>query len=427
MTCLLEKKAAPTVRSAPDTSAKLAALTQAAKYDVSCASSGNGAPRKGSRVGKPALGGICHSWSADGRCISLLKVLFSNACVYDCAFCVNRRSNDGPRHTFTVEELARLTIDFYIRNYIEGLFLSSAIWTTPNRTMESLVRVAETLRWTHGFGGYIHLKAIPGADPQLIARAGRVADRLSVNIELPSGESLARLAPQKRKDAILGPMEQIGAGIVESQSERRRHKSAPVFAPAGHSTQMVIGASPERDWQILRLSQALYARYGLKRVYYSGYVPVNDDNRLPVLAAPPLLREHRLYQADWLLRYYGFRAEELLGPEHPDLDPSFDPKVSWALRHPEWFPVEVNRADYEALLRVPGIGVQSARRIVSSRRFAPLDQEALKKIGVVMKRARHFLLCNGRPCSHAVGDPEHARLALLQGLGAGGPRQLELF
>lgn len=415
---------------APDTPHKLRILADAAKYDASCASSGSSAKRPGSRLGKNAAAGICHSWSSDGRCISLLKLLFSNDCIYDCAFCVNRRLNNIPRATFSVKEVVDLTINFYVRNYIEGLFLSSAVFYSPNRTMEALVRVAETLRWNHAFGGYIHLKTIPGADPLLVQRAGRVADRLSVNIELPTEHSLTCLAPQKHKKHILEPMKQIGDGVEEYQVERRTCRKTPPFAPAGQSTQVIVGASPERDGQILRLSDALYRRFDLRRVYYSAYVPVNDDHRLPNLSMPPLLREHRLYQADWLLRFYGFRVDEIVDEKHPDLDEMLDPKTGWALRHPEFFPVEINHADYETLLRVPGIGVKSAQRILSARRFSPLRFEDLIRIGITMKRARYFITCTGRFIDELQGDLSRARRALtacdeLQALAA--PKQLELF
>lgn len=430
MTCAVAKPPIFGLARPPDKAGKLAILTEAAKYDVSCASSGAAGKRPGTRMGNCSLGGICHSWSADGRCISLLKILFSNACVFDCAFCVNRRSNNIPRATFTVEEMVDITLNFYVRNYIEGLFLSSAIWSSPNRTMECLVRIAEILRTQHAFGGYIHLKAIPGADPVLIERAGRVADRLSVNIELPSEKSLVCLAPQKSKAMILNPMRQIGATIIESTEERKRYRSAPLFAPAGQSTQLVVGASPERDCQILHLSERLYQRFGLKRVYYSAYVPVNDDSRLPALPVPPLLREHRLYQADWLLRFYGFRVDELLNEQYPDLEDSFDPKTSWALRHPEFFPVEINQAPYETLLRVPGIGVRSAQRIVSARRYSRLGQEDVRKIGIVMKRARFFITCDGKYGGPRRWEPSLVRLELTQSVSCAGatlPRQLELF
>lgn len=399
-------------------SQKTAILAESAKYDVSCSSSGSTAPRAGT-FGNCSSSGICHSWSADGRCVSLLKILLTNHCVYDCAFCVNRRSNDVPRASFEVAELVELTLDFYRRNYIEGLFLSSGVERSPDHTMERLCRVAEELRVRHGFAGYIHLKAIPGASPELIRRAGLYADRMSVNIELPSQESLQCLAPQKSKDGILKPMQLIGEGIAEYTSERRKttHKPPP-FVPAGQSTQMVIGASPETDLQILRLSQALYQRYALKRVYYSAYVPVNTDSRLPALREPPLLREHRLYQADWLIRQYGFDHTEILDPANPALDMELDPKCAWALRHPQGFPVEVNKATYEQLIRVPGIGVRSAKAICAARRFGSLWFDDLKRIGVVLKRAQFFVTVNGRFIPGHTVTPEHLRHCLVVGQGA---------
>jgi putative DNA modification/repair radical SAM protein len=407
---------------------KLDILSGAARYDASCASSGCGREGSAIRVGNTSQGGICHSWSDDGRCISLLKLLLSNDCRYDCAYCVNRSSNPVPRASFTAREVVDLTMDFYRRNYIEGLFLSSAVMKGPDQTMEAMVQVAEMLRVEEKFGGYIHLKVIPGSSPELVRRAGLAADRISVNIELPSSESLHRLAPQKRKEAILEPMKLIGNEIGSSLVERALSRKAPKFAPAGQSTQMIIGASPETDLQILKLSQGLYRRMNLKRVYYSAFVPVNEDNRLPVLASPPLLREHRLYQADWLLRFYGFSAEEILSDATPDLDESFDPKTAWALRHPEFFPVEVNRADYLTLLRVPGIGVTSAKRIVAARRFSLITPEGMKKIGVVMKRAKYFITCSGRPFEKEVREPAGLRQRLLLGDGSEPvqPRQLVL-
>ncbi len=400
-----------------DIQQKLAILTGAARYDASCASSGCGPGGTAVRVGSTSQGGICHSWADDGRCISLLKILLSNDCSYDCAYCVNRSSNLVARASFTAREVVDLTMDFYRRNYIEGLFLSSAVMGGPDRTMEEMVRVAEILRTEEHFGGYIHLKVIPGSSPELVRRAGLAADRISVNIELPSGESLRRLAPQKRKEAILEPMKLIGGEISTSLVERARSRKAPRFAPAGQSTQMIIGASPETDLQILRLSQGLYRRMNLKRVYYSAFVPVNSDNRLPVLASPPLLREHRLYQADWLLRFYGFSAEEILSDDTPNFDEAFDPKTAWALRHPEFFPVDVNRSDYATLLRVPGIGPTSAKRIVAARRFAAISPEGLKKIGVVLKRAKYFITCSGRPFEKEVREPARLRQRLLLGDG----------
>ena len=411
-----------------DVKQKLEILAASAKYDVACASSGSkrSVPSKG--LGATRVAGCCHSWSEDGRCISLLKILFSNCCVYDCAFCAIRRSNDFPRATFTVEEVVDLTIQFYRRNYIEGLFLSSGVHKSPDATMEKLVLVAETLRKRHRFGGYIHLKGIPGASSDLIQRAGLAADRLSVNIELPSEESLLKLAPEKDRKGILVPMGQIGENIADNRRERKRTRKAPLFVPAGQSTQMIVGASPENDLKILRLSQSLYEHYQLKRVYFSAYIPVNEDQRLPVLFNPPKLREHRLYQADWLLRFYGFRADEILTDENPQLEEGFDPKTAWALRNPAFFPVEVNKADYQWLLRVPGIGVRSAKRIMAARRHGSLDFEDLKKIGVVLKRARFFITCRGKsPLPILSQDPFQHKLAAESLRNSGGSDQLRLF
>ena len=405
---------------------KLAVLAGAARYDVSCASSGTRSARPGPGTGARPVGGICHSWSADGRCISLLKVLFSNRCIYDCAYCANRASNPIPRATFTVEEIVSLTMAFYRRNYVEGLFLSSGVLRSPDHTMECLVRVATRLRREERFNGYIHLKAIPGASPELIRRAGLVADRVSVNIELPTENSLRCLAPDKHKADILGPMDSIHRAIEESRIERRRHRHAPVFAPAGQSTQLIVGASPEPDRQILSLAQGLYRRYRLKRVYYSAYTPVNADARLPDPSQPPdRRREHRLYQADWLLRRYGFDLEEILPPDCPSLDPTLDPKTDWALRHPERFPVEVNRADYETLIRVPGIGETSAARIVATRRVAAVRPEDLRPLGVVTRRAYAFLTCARRYLGPGEFDPGRLR-KWLQAVGGEGMTQGEL-
>ncbi|MBM4154424.1 MAG: putative DNA modification/repair radical SAM protein [Lentisphaerae bacterium] len=378
-----------------DVERKIEVLAGAAKYDVSCASSGS--RRAGEGTGNASVGGICHSWSDDGRCISLLKILFSNHCIYDCAYCANRASNPVPRASFTVDEVVRLTMEFYRRNYIEGLFLSSGVVRSPDHTMEELVRVVERLRVDERFHGYIHLKAIPGASPDLVRRAGLAVDRLSVNIELPSEVSLRRLAPEKSKDDILRPMASIAGGIVESRAERRRHRSAPAYAPAGQSTQLIVGASPEDDRRILDLAHGLYRKFGLKRVYYSAYVPVNPDPLLPPPEGPPdILREHRLYQADWLVRLYGFAPAEIVDDARPNLDRAVDPKTAWALRHPERFPVEVNRADRDTLLRVPGIGFKSAARILATRRFAALRAEDLAPLGIVLRRAHAFLTCGGR-------------------------------
>ena len=377
---------------------KLAILADSAKYDVACTSSGVDRAGVHGKLGCSVAAGICHSFTPDGRCISLLKVLYSNACCYDCGYCVNRRSNDVPRATFTPRELAELTIGFYKRNYIEGLFLSSAVIGTPDYTMERMIEALRILRQEYHFNGYIHAKAIPGADPLLTRRLGLLADRLSVNIELPSEESLGRLAPDKAKAAILAPMAQIRDGIQASRGELARFRHAPRFAPAGQSTQMIVGASDETDYHILKLSEGMYRKYGLKRVFFSAYVPVTHSPLLPFPLSfrPPLLREHRLYQSDWLLRFYHFQADELLSPDHPTLNPQLDPKCSWAMSHLEYFPVEVNTADYHTLLRVPGIGVVSARRILSARRWRSLDHTALGKLGVVLKRAQYFITCSGK-------------------------------
>lgn len=375
--------------------AKLEILAAAARYDASCASSGSSRPRD-SGIGNGLPAGVCHSWSADGRCISLLKLLYSNRCRYDCAYCVNRRSQDVRRVSFTPREVAELTINFYRRNYIEGLFLSSGVFASPDETLEELVEAVRLLREDYRFHGYIHLKLIPGAAPALVERAGRLADRVSVNIELPTAVSLRQLAPDKSREAVLAPMRTVGELINAATGERRQSKRAPRFAPAGQSTQLIVGATPESDREILTLSEALYRQMQLRRVYYSAYVPVGSDNRLPTLPGPPLLREHRLYQADWLLRYYGFAVSELLDEAAPHLDINLDPKAAWAVRHPERFPVEVNRADYESLLRVPGLGMRSARRILRARRAGALHGDDLARLGVVMKRARWFLTAGGR-------------------------------
>lgn len=380
-----------------DTLEKLKILSGAAKYDVACTSSG--VSRAGARgsLGSASAAGICHSFAADGRCISLLKVLYSNQCVYDCKYCQNRRSNDTPRASFTPRELAELTIQFYRRNYIEGLFLSSGVLGSPDRTCEEMTEVLRLLREEYRFGGYIHVKAIPGADPLLLRRMGALADRMSVNIELPSQKSLVLLAPDKPKESILGPMALIRDGIRESGQELVRYKNAPRFAPAGQSTQMIIGATPDTDFQILRLTEALYRKYRLKRVFFSAYVPVVEDSLLPARETrPPLLREHRLYQADWLLRFYGFSAGELLDEAHQNFNPLLDPKCNWALHHMEFFPVEAAEAPIGTLLRVPGIGVKSARRILETRAHCRLDFDMLRRIGVVLKRAKYFLLCGGK-------------------------------
>ena len=376
---------------------KLTILADAAKYDAACTSSGLDRASRPGGLGATMACGCCHSFSADGRCITLLKVLQSNACSYDCTYCVNRRSNDTRRATFTPRELAELTIQFYRRNYIEGLFLSSAVVQSPDHTCELMLETLRILRQEYHFFGYIHAKAIPGASRELLAQLAMLADRMSVNIELPSRQSLALLAPDKHKEDILKPMAFLRDGIAQGKQELIRYRHAPRFAPAGQSTQLIVGATPETDLQILRLSTAMYQKYALKRVFYSAYLPVVEHKNLPALTTrPPLLREHRLYQADWLLRYYHFQAEELLDEREPNFNPYLDPKCGWAIRHPEQFPVEVNRAEYETLLRVPGIGVKSARRIVTARRSGRLDFAGLKKLGVVLKRAKYFTLCGGK-------------------------------
>ncbi|MCC5912660.1 MAG: putative DNA modification/repair radical SAM protein [Clostridiaceae bacterium] len=375
---------------------KLEILADAAKYDVSCSSSGSNRKNTKGGIGNAHRSGICHSWSEDGRCISLLKILFTNECIYNCAYCVNRSSNDVPRASFTPEEVAELTINFYKRNYIEGLFLSAAVVKSPDYTMELLLRTAKLLRHHHQFNGYIHMKAIPGADPKLIYQAGQLVDRMSVNIELPSSNGLKLLAPQKKKESIIKPMGFIANQIIQKVEERKLYKNAGKFVPGGQSTQLIVGATADHDLSILRLTEGLYNQFGLKRVYYSAYVPVSQDERLPTLAAPPLLREHRLYQADWLLRFYGFTSKELLQEHQPNFDTTLDPKCDWALRNMQLFPVEINKAPYEMLLRIPGIGVKSAKRIAAARRFHSLSYDNLKKMGVVLKRAKHFITCGGK-------------------------------
>jgi putative DNA modification/repair radical SAM protein len=471
-----------------ETARKLDILSDAAKYDASCSSSGSARPSIPGGIGNGAVGGICHTWSADGRCVSLLKVLLSNACAYDCAYCVNRRSNDIPRAGFERDELVRLTMDFYKRNYIEGLFLSSGVVACPDSTMERMIDVAKTLRVRERWNGYLHMKAIPGTSAELVDEAARWADRVSVNVELPSAASLARVAPDKTPAAIFGVMRTLaraggfeprrldtrppviaaaqgippvlpeaassrgnpfsaaetqpeyaakpGDGVRQSVMAARKSRSrnpGSSILPAGQTTQLVIGASPESDAAILGLAENLYLAYDVRRVYYSAFIPAGDDPRVPALTRPPLLREHRLYQADWLFRFYGFRADEILGPDTPNLDPDIDPKCAWALRNPGRFPVEVNTADYFELLRVPGIGPKSAARIVRARSTARLRPESLKPLGVVMKRAAYFVSCSG-VMPKAPGSPHSATLdgsGVRQGFYDGArlrlaPRQPEL-
>lgn len=393
-----------------DLEEKLRILGAAAQYDVSCSSTGSVRMRWRKDAESGCQPGIYYSRSDDGRCLPLLKVLFSNRCVFDCAYCVNRASAHRPRASFAPQEVAALTMHYYRRRVVQGLFLSSGVWVSPDHTMEGLVTAARILRREAGFRGYVHLKVIPGASPELIREAGLFADRLSVNIELPSERSLRRLAPDKTHRSILRPMGEISRRIEVDREERRAFPKAPPFVPAGQTTQLIVGATPESDLEIVGLAEKLYRRYGLQRVYYSAFVPVSEDPRLPQLPEPPLLREHRLYQADWLLRRYGFTARELVDEEHPSLDMELDPKSAWALRNLHYFPVEVNRADYEELLRVPGIGTRSARRIVSARRLHSLDLVSLSRLGVICGRARYFVTCNGRYyCDPRFGEEDIRR------------------
>lgn len=377
-----------------DTLEKLKILADSAKYDASCSSSGSHRKNNGNGIGNGHVSGICHSWGADGRCISLLKILLSNACIYDCKYCINRCTNSRPRATFTPQEIADLTINFYKRNYIEGLFLSSAVIKSPNHTMELFIRTITILRKEYSFHGYIHCKTIPGCSQELIDQLGKLVDRLSINIELPSQESLKLLAPQKEKDGILTPMSYIAKNIQKNSLDSSKYKNS--FVPAGQTTQLMVGATPESDLKILKLSEGLYQKLNLKRVYYSAYISVNQDTNLPTLESPPLLRENRLYQADWLLRFYGFTAQDLLDETHPNFNPMLDPKCDWALRNLERFPIEINKADYFTLLRIPGIGVISAKKIITARRQCSLNFESLKKLNVVLKRAKYFITCQGK-------------------------------
>lgn len=413
---------------------KLSILADAAKYDVSCSSSGSKRKNTSDGLGNATGMGICHTYTQDGRCVSLLKILLTNHCIFDCAYCVSRKSNDVKRAAFTVQEVVDLTINFYQRNYIEGLFLSSGIFKSADYTMERLVRIAKKLRTEHKFNGYIHLKAIPGASEELIHEAGMYADRLSVNLEMPSERSLRKVAPEKNYRDIFQPMNYLKTSIEGYRAESRalvKSKHTPSFVPAGQSTQMVIGASPETDQDILSLASDLYREQALKRVYYSGYVPISDDKRLPTLSAPPLRRENRLYQADWLMRFYGFDADEIVDAKHPMLDPEVDPKLAYALRNPEKFPVDVNRDPLEMIMRIPGIGTKSARKIVRARRFRPLRREHLKKIGLVWKRAQYFLICADKDFRQLGFDPVIVRRRILHEAGGKGrhadTHQLSLF
>ena len=415
---------------------KLEILSDAAKYDVSCTSGGTERKGDGEGMGNCRKAGICHSFSADGRCISLLKILFTNECIYDCKYCVNRSGNDVVRTSFTPEEVCTLTMEFYRRNYIEGLFLSSGVLKSPNYTMELLYTVLYKLRHEHNFQGYIHVKAIPGADSRLIQMTGYLADRMSVNIELPTAESLRLLAPHKTRKNILAPMRFVQQMSAENQYEIQTYRHVPKFVPAGQSTQMIIGATPESDYQILHVAESWFKKFDLKRVFYSGLIPVKEYKNLPSVKyqRPPLLREHRLYQADWLLRYYHFEAGELLDEENPNFNAYLDPKCFWALRHLEEFPIEINYAAYDMLLRVPGIGYKSASRIVKARRMGMLDFEDLKKMGVVLKRALYFITCKGKMMYPIRMDEDYITRNLLntkeklpEGADGMSFRQLSLF
>ncbi|MGH4139961.1 putative DNA modification/repair radical SAM protein [Clostridium sp.] len=411
-----------------DVMRKLEILSNSAKYDASCSSSGSNRKNTKGGIGNAATTGICHSWSQDGRCISLLKILYTNKCIYDCKYCINRASNDLERTSFTPKEVVDLTMNFYRRNYIEGLFLSSGVERSPDYTMENLVKIIKDLRLIHKFNGYIHVKAIPGADPKFIYEAGLYADRLSVNIELPSEKSLKLLAPQKSKEAILKPMGLITQSIIESAEYKKKGFKAPKFTPGGQSTQIMVGATNESDLRVISLTEGLYNTFGLKRVYYSAYVPVVSNINLPAIqTTPPLLKEHRMYQADWLLRYYGFKANELLDKQNPNFDVDLDPKAFWALNNLDKFPVEVNNASYETLLRVPGIGVTSALRIVRARRLCNLSYDNLKKIGIVLKRARYFLTCSGKFYGDKDMERERLKSYLLDYESFDEPEQLSSF
>lgn len=414
---------------------KLSILADAAKYDVACTSSGVDRRGKKDGIGNSVAAGICHSFAADGRCISLLKILYTNECIFNCAYCQNNCNSDVPRAAFTPEEVCTLTMEFYRRNYIEGLFLSSGIMISPNYTMDLIYQTLFKLRNKYHFNGYIHVKAIPGADPVLIEKTGCLADRMSINLELPTADGLKKLAPCKSRNTILKPMRLIQNGITANRNELIPYRKTPTFVPAGQSTQMIIGATPESDYQIMRVAEGLYDHFSLKRVFYSAFVNVNHNSNLPMLpGGPPLLREHRLYQADWLLRYYHFKVDELLSEERPDFNIYLDPKCDWALRHLEQFPVEINSAPYQTLLRVPGIGYKSAQRIVAARRQNRLDFPDLKRIGVVLKRALYFITCSGRMMYHTKLDEDYIcanlmadRTQIPKDLRNCGYKQLSLF
>ena len=409
---------------------KLTILADSAKYDAACTSSGvkRTGPVDGKGMGSALPAGCCHSFSADGRCIALLKVLMSNNCIYNCKYCVNRKSNDVARATFTPAELAELTIQFYRRNYIEGLFLSSGVLHSPDYTSERMAEALELLRYKHHFWGYIHAKVIPGTAPELVRKLGLLADRISVNVELPSEVSLSTLAPDKKRKAIFVPMAQITQEITANTTEIVQYKKAPAFAPGGQATQMIIGASPETDYSIIKLASGLYDKYGLKRVFYSAYIPAVEDKLLPAIdTKPPLLREHRLYQADWLMRQYYFDVDEILSDEAPNFNPYLDPKCNWAVNNLHFFPVDVNKAEFEELLRVPGIGPISAKRIVIARRHSRLGMAELKRIGVVLKRARYFILTGDEPTGITMSKHTTAKALIDPNSFSLGVEQLSLF
>ncbi|HTN16313.1 MAG TPA: putative DNA modification/repair radical SAM protein [Chitinophagaceae bacterium] len=393
---------------------KLQILADAAKYDVSCSSGGGKRKNDNKGLGNSSPSGICHTYTEDGRCVSLLKILLTNHCIFDCAFCVSRKSNDIKRAAFTVDEVVELTMNFYRRNYIEGLFLSSGIFKNADYTMERLLRIVKKLRLEQRFNGYIHLKTIPGASDELLQEAGLYADRMSINLEMPTEAGLKQLAPDKSHAEVRKPLGLIRNGIAALKAESRLIKSIPKFVPAGQSTQMVVGATAETDQEIMYTAAEYYKTFSLKRVYYSGYIPISNDERMPVLgSAPPLLRENRLYQADWLMRFYGFTVEEIVNDAYPELDAQLDPKLAWALRNPALFPIDVNTADYRMILRIPGVGVGSAQKIVQARQFGKLHLYQLAKMGIAMNRAQHFLHCADSPFRLNEADPAGIRYAIL--------------
>ena len=406
---------------------KLSILADAAKYDVSCASSGSKRKNKAGGLGNATGMGICHTYTEDGRCVSLLKILLTNYCIFDCAYCINRKSNDVKRAMFSVKEVVDLTIGFYRRNYIEGLFLSSGIFKDADFTMERLVRIARDLRLQHNFNGYIHLKLIPGASDELVHEAGLYADRLSVNIEIPSEKSLMAIAPEKNYKEVYEPMNYLKEAIQGYQKEKKIVKSTPLFAPGGQSTQLVIGATPENDFQVLQLANSLYQSQNLKRVYYSGYIPVSQDNRLPAISTPPLIRENRIYQADWLMRFYKFSVDEIITKEQEHLDLDIDPKLAYALRNLHLFPVDINSAPYEMILRVPGIGVKSARMIVQARRFKKLSDVHLRKMKMAWNRAKHFITYQGQKKFNLNPQAELIKNQILFSSSQKSASQLSLF